>query len=508
MTPIVEMKCIKKRFSGVLALDDISFNLYPGEVHILIGENGAGKSTLMKILCGLYEPTEGKIVIDGKEHDRLTTRSAIEFGISIIYQELSVIDTLSIAENLFVGKLPSKKAKGFLDKKGMLSRSKEAMAKVGLEKLNPKTLVSSLSLSQKQLVEIAKSLTANARIIIMDEPTSSLNNTEVELLFRVIRELKSAGVAIIYISHRLQELKFIGDRITILKDGRTVLTDDIKNMTEDDIVTNMVGRELSGQYFNKDMSSITDECIFEVRGLTRADKKVRNISFKLNKGEILGFSGLIGSGRTELMDAIFGVAKTESGEVLMNNECVGTRSPYHSIKDGIGMITESRRETGFLKNFEIYKNMVMAKSSKISRAGGLIGLVRSKEEREEAERYKKELNLRCSSIDQMITELSGGNQQKVIIGKWLDADSRLLIFDEPTKGIDVGSKNEIYRIMRQLANQGKGILMVSSDLPELLLVCDRIIVLSEGEIRGEFDAYNATEEGIMALELQQGGGNA
>lgn len=503
MNKIIEMKGIRKTFPGVLALDDITFDLYSGEVHVLIGENGAGKSTLMKILSGVYTPTEGTIVIDDKEYDKLTPQMSQQLGISVIFQELSSIDTLSIAENLFVGKLPQRKVAGIpvVDYKKMNDAAESTLAKVGLN-ISPSRLVSSLSISQKQQVEIAKALVADARVIIMDEPTSSLNQKEVEDLFTIIRRLKEDGVGIVYISHKLRELSEIGDRITILKDGKTVTTRMLQDIEPKEIVSLMVGRELTNTYYNKDKSHVTDECIFEARNIIRKDKKVDDVSFKLLQGEILGFSGLVGAGRTELMNVLFGAEKMQSGEVFLKGEPVIIKNPYHSIKKGIGMITENRRKTGFMHNFEIWKNVIIARTLKGTRAEGTLGLLRKAEEKKTAGEYSRNLNVKCTSIDQMITQLSGGNQQKVIIAKWLAADSQVLIFDEPTRGIDVGAKNEIYRIMRMLADQGKGIVMVSSELPELLSVCDRILVFNEGKIAAEFGAEDATEEKIMFAATQ------
>ena len=504
MEKIIEMRNIRKLFPGVVALDDVSFDLYPGEVHVLIGENGAGKSTLMKILSGVYIPTNGTIIVGGKEFKKLTPKESLGLGISVIFQELSVIDKLSIAENLFVGKLPKKKSLGFIptvDFKQINEIAENLLKRVGLN-MKPTDLVGTLSISQKQLVEIAKALAADARIIIMDEPTSSLNQKEVEGLFSIIKKLKNEGVGIVYISHKLRELNEIGDRITILKDGKTISTVFVKDITPDEIVSQMVGRELSSTHYNKEQSHVSDKCIFEVKHITRKDKKVNDVSFKLHDGEILGFSGLVGAGRTELMNVIFGAEKMETGEVFLKNKKIPVKSPYLSIKTGIGMITENRRSTGFMENFEIWKNIIIARTLKKTKAQGTIGLIHKAKEKTVAQKFSKEVNVRCTSINQMISQLSGGNQQKVIIAKWLAADAQVLIFDEPTRGIDVGAKSEIYKIMRTLANHGKGIIMVSSELPELLTVCDRILVFGGGQIRAEFDSEEATEEKIMMSATQ------
>jgi len=359
-------------------------------------------------------------------------------------------------------------------------------------------MVETLSISQKHLVEIAKALAANAKVLIMDEPTSSLNLDEVENLFKIIRSLKESGVGIVYISHKMRELREIGDRITVLKDGRTVATKNIEDVASDEeIVSMMVGRELKNNYFNREMSHVKDKVIFEAKNIVRRDRRVNDVSFTLREGEILGFAGLVGAGRTELMNVIFGAERMQSGEIWLDGRRIFVRSPYHSIKDGIGMITENRRETGFMHNFEIWRNIAVARSLKQSRLEGTWGLTNQKREIALAEQFSKKMRVKCTSVTQMITTLSGGNQQKAIIGKWLAADARLLIFDEPTRGIDVGAKNEIYQIMRDLANEGKGILMVSSELPELLSVCDRIVVFGGGKIKAVFDAREATEEKIM-----------
>lgn len=499
MSYLVEMKNITKRFPGVTALEDINFQLIPGEVHVLLGENGAGKSTLMKILSGVYEPSEGMIVLNGREYSRLTPKESADNKVSIIYQELSVIDELSIGENIFVGKLPTKKFLNIelVDYSYIEKQTKELLKKVGLDR-EPSVLVKRLAISEKQQVEIAKALAADAKIIIMDEPTSSLTIEETNNLFRIIRQLKSEGVGIVYISHKLKEIKEIGDRVTILKDGKYVGTKNIKDVEIEELVTMMVGRELKEKYLgNSHEQRGTDEVIFKVENLTRIDNKVRNISFELHKGEILGFAGLIGSGRTELMNAIFRVDRIKSGDIYLFGEKLNIKNPYEAIKKGMALVTENRRETGFFHNFEIWKNVSMAPLIKNSKLGGTWGLLDKAKEKAYANEQKESLRIKCSSIDQNITELSGGNQQKVIIGKWLAAESNMIIFDEPTKGIDVGAKSEIYGIMRKLAEEGKAIIMVSSEMPELLSVCDRIAVFKEGEIKTILSSDEATEEKIL-----------
>ncbi|NGQ96700.1 D-allose ABC transporter ATP-binding protein AlsA [Brevibacillus sp. SYP-B805] len=497
MKPLVEMRNITKKFSGVTALENINFDILSGEVHILLGENGAGKSTLMKILSGIYEPTEGSIILSGREYSKLTPADSAENKISIIYQELSLIDELSIAENLFVGKLPTKKVMGIpvVDFAHIHEKTAELLKRVGLNR-SPSTLVGELPISEKQQVEIAKALASDAKVIIMDEPTSSLTTEEVNKLFAIIRQLKKEGVGIVYISHKMKELAEIGDRVTVLKDGKHVGTKPLKDVTTDQLVSMMVGRELNAKNLNPHRAE-TNEVIFEVQHLTRKDRAVQDVSFKLYRGEILGFAGLIGSGRTELMNAIFGAAELESGDMTLFGEKVIIKSPHDAVKKGLAFITENRRETGFFHNFEIWKNISISSLVRKSKWGGIWGFVNKQAEQQQAEEQKKVLRIKCSSILQNITELSGGNQQKVIIGKWLAAQARLMIFDEPTRGIDVGAKSEIYAIMRKLANEGKGILMVSSELPELLAVCDRIIVFKDGRLRATFTNEEATEEKIM-----------
>ena len=499
METLVKMEGVTKVFPGVRALDNISFEIKAGEVHVLMGENGAGKSTLMKILSGVYQPTSGKITVKGKEFTHLTPKDSYECGISIIYQELSVINELSILENLFVGKLPTRRVGGIrvVDYKGMTGRAQEVLDKVGLKR-RPSQLVEEISISEKQQCEIAKALISNADVIIMDEPTSSLTTSETAHLFDIIRQLKAEGKGIVYISHKMDEIKEIGDVITVLKDGTYVGTRNVKEITLDDVIKMMVGREIKGTYHNEEIEDFSKEpVIFEARNINRKDGKVRNVSFQVRKGEIVGFAGLVGAGRSELMNALFGAEPKLSGQVFIGGREVTIRSPYEAIKNGLAMVTENRRETGFLNNFSIKQNISIVPFLKTSRGNGLIGLLDNKAEEEYAAKQKTDMNIKCRDVEQNITELSGGNQQKVILGKWMAAESSVIIFDEPTKGIDVGSKSEIYVLMRRLASQGKGVIMVSSEMPELLSVCDTICVFRDGEIRMTYAVREATEEKIL-----------
>ena len=505
MQPLVEMKKITKRFPGVTALNNISFTVLPKEVHILLGENGAGKSTLMKILSGAYEPTEGSIIISGKSYNRLNPKESTQLGISIIYQELSLVNELSILENVYIGKLLEKRVLGIkvIDYEEMKKRTKELLKRLGLKR-KPSDKVSELSISEKQIVEIAKALAFNAKIIIMDEPTSSLTYDEVTRLFEVIRQLKAEGKGIVYISHKMDELKKIGDRVTVLKDGCFVGTRNTQEVEIKDMIKMMVGREVNNRYLStKTREELRQNKIFEVKNLTRKDKKVIDVSFDIYEGEVLGFAGLVGAGRTELMEAIFGATPTSLGEIILKGKKINNKSAYKTIQQGIGLLTENRRETGFFHNFSIEQNTAFIKGIKKSTFGGIGGLINNKNDYQEAIKQKEQFDIKCRDVKQNITELSGGNQQKVIIGKWMASNAKMLIFDEPTKGIDIGTKSEIYRIMRQLANEGKVVIMVSSEMPELLAVCDRIVVFNQGKIKKIFDSEEATEERILSAATAQ-----
>lgn len=499
MNSIVQMNNVVKDFNGILALSNISFEINPGEVHILLGENGAGKSTLMKILSGVYAPTSGEIIVKNQKFSRLTPKDAYDLGISIIYQELSVIDELSILENLYIGKLPTKKVFGLnvVDFKKMEEKAKSVLEQVGIhEKMS--TLVGDLSISQKQQVEIAKALISNADVIIMDEPTTSLTTSETDNLFQIIRKLKAAGKGIVYISHKMKEIKEIGDVVTVLKDGSYVGTKNVKDVEIDDLVTMMVGREIKGHYHSEVPIEFNDDnVVFEVSNMSCQKGLVSDVSFKVHRGEIVGFAGLVGSGRSELMDLIFGSQPKKSGKIKYNGNEINVNNPYYAIKNGMAMVTENRRESGFMNNFDIKRNISIVPFIKKSRLQGLIGIIDSRLEKEMAEREIENLRIKCKDMDQNIVELSGGNQQKVILGKWLAADSELIILDEPTKGIDIGSKSDIYELIRRLSNSGKAIIVVSSELPELLSVCDTINVFREGKIIKTFDISEATEEKII-----------
>ena len=502
---IVEMRNINKSFPGVKALSNISFSVKPGEVHVLLGENGAGKSTLMKVLSGVYQPDSGSIVLNGVEHSKLNPRISREGGISIIYQELSVVNWLDIRENIFMGRMQSKKfgPVSTIDYTKLNQDTKKLLKQVNLDKYEPNKMASELSISEKQMLEIAKAISFDAKCIVMDEPTSSLTESEVKKLFEIIRDLKSKGIGIVFISHKLSEIKEIGDRISILKDGNYVGTWNVSDLSEEDMVRLMVGRELEKSY--QEGHGAFGEVVFEVKNLSRKDGKVQDFHMQVRKGEIVGLSGLVGAGRSEAMEAIFGAVPKTSGEILLEGKRLAIHTPYDALKNGIGLVTENRRETGFFQNFSNKRNISIASLLKKSKLGGVCGLIQEKSEKQMAEKAKLDLQIKWASDAQLTKNLSGGNQQKVILGKWISAGVKVLIFDEPTKGIDVGTKSEIYKMMRRLAENGIIVIVVSSEMPELLAVCDRIMVMAEGKVRGEFDIAEATEEKLAMLATGNGG---
>lgn len=497
MEPIIQMNEITKYFPGVVALNRINFDVRPGEVHVLLGENGAGKSTLMKVLSGAYKPDGGTITLNGKSYSALTPHLSAESGISIIYQELSVVNWLDIRENIFMGRLPMKRIGPFptVDYAQMNARTTALLEKVNLTSRKPTTSVGDLSISEKQMVEIAKSVAFDAKIIVMDEPTSSLSEEEVQKLFVIIRQLRDEGRGVVFISHKLSEIAEIGDRITIMKDGGYVGTYQVADLSTDDMVRLMVGREIKGTYQHKPEENYQfGDVMFECKNLTRKDARATDISFKLRRGEILGFSGLVGAGRSEAMCAIYGAAPKASGEVWLEGRQLSIRNPYQALRSGIGLVTENRRETGFFQNFSNKRNISISYQLKQSSFEGLLGFTNNAREQQLAEKQRKDIQIKCASLEQLTSQLSGGNQQKVILGKWMAAGVKLLIFDEPTKGIDVGTKSEIYKLMRALADQGIGVIVVSSEMPELLGLCDRIAVMASGRITAFYDVADATEE--------------
>lgn len=485
------MEYITKRFPGVLALDKVSMDLKKGEVHALVGENGAGKSTLMKILTGVYEADEGRIIYKGNEINITNPHDAQRKGISIIYQELNLIPHLTVAENIFIGR--EQLLYGVVvDRKKLNKMAKEILNMLHLD-IDPDTTLKELSVSKKQMVEIAKALSFKSEILIMDEPTSALSESEIDELFKIIHRLQNEGVGIIYISHRLEELKHIVDRITIMRDGKFVGTYNYKSITLDEIIAKMVGRSLDNKFPQRE-THIGGK-LLEVKNLTRKGK-INNISFEIFKGEVLGIAGLMGSGRTELARAIFGADKIDSGKIYLNEKIITIKSPVDAIKAGIGYITEDRKIDGLALQLQVDTNIILANANAIS---NFIGILINKKKRKISQKYVNDLKIKTPYLEQLVKFLSGGNQQKIVVAKWLCKYSKILIMDEPTRGIDVGAKYEIYELIKNLAAEGVGIIMISSELPEILGLSDRILVLHEGNLTGILDKSEATQEKILNL---------
>ena len=487
----LQMRAIRKTFPGVVALNNVDFDLRRGEVHILLGENGAGKSTLMKILSGAYQKDSGKILLNNHEVEIKNPRHSCELGIGIIYQELNLVPHLSAAENIFLGREPA--ALGLIDKKRMNQSAQRLLAGLGMD-FDPQRLVRELSIAEQQMVEIAKAISLDARILIMDEPTSALTEREIKELFTRIRLLKSDGVSIIYISHRMEELFEIGDRVTVLRDGGWIGTHNIAEVTKPELIRMMVNRELTQQF--PKIKAPRGREVLRVEGLSRNDALTR-ISFSLYEGEILGISGLLGSGRTELARAIFGLDKIDAGSIQVKGRLQKITSPRQAINLGFGFLTEDRKTQGLVLPLSVQENICLPSVERFSR----FGVVSNSEETEAAGRFLKDLRIKATGLGQRVIYLSGGNQQKVVLSKWLCSNGNILIFDEPTRGIDVGSKAEIYQLMNQLTAAGTAILMISSDLPEILGMSDRILVMHQGCINGEFSAADATQEQILHCAL-------
>ena len=486
---ILRLEGIVKRFPGVLALDGIRLDLRAGEVHAVCGENGAGKSTLMKIISGQYLPDEGVIRYRGQPVRFESTSQAQAAGIAIIHQELNLVPHLSVAENLYLAREP--KRGPFVDTRKLNADAVRCLQRIGLD-VPPTTLVGTLSIAQQQMVEIAKALSFDSTVLIMDEPTSSLTESETVQLFRIIQELRAAGVAILYISHRLDEMAQIVDRVTVMRDGRHISTDDFAAVTVNDIVARMVGRSLDDAYPAR-QSTPTQEVLLGVRNLRR-DGVFGPVSFDLRKGEILGFAGLMGAGRTEVARAIFGADRPDEGSIDLHGERVTIRSPREAIRHGIAYLSEDRKQEGLALGMSVAANITLSNVAGISSRAGFL---RFEEEAEIARRYVHDLPIRTPSIEQRVRNLSGGNQQKVVIGKWLYRGSKILFFDEPTRGIDVGAKFAIHGLMDRLAAQGVGVVLISSELPELLGMTDRIAVFHEGCITAVLETKQTSQEEIM-----------
>jgi ribose transport system ATP-binding protein len=494
MQPLLEMQGINKAFPGVQALRDVDLTIYPGEILALLGENGAGKSTLVKILNGVYSADSGTITWDGTAVTISSPHDAQRTGISMIHQELALIPYLDAGKNIYLGREPRGLLPGTINWRKLYTDAEAQLRDIGLN-ISTRTPVRFFSIAQQQMIEVAKALSLNARLIVMDEPTSSLTDREVESLFEQMRLLRERGVAIIFISHRLDEVFEICDRLTVLRDGELVGSESVSEVDTDQIIRMMVGREM-GQMYERRKTPPGDEIILEVRNLNRG-QMVQNVSFQLHKGEILGIAGLVGAGRTELVQTLFGVYPASSGEIILDGEPVTIRRPAQAIQHGIGLVPEDRKGQGLFLGMHVSENIVMAKLREI--VAGLF--VRWREVTKTSEEYVQRLDIRTPSIRQTVRNLSGGNQQKTVIAKWLTLDPKILILDEPTRGIDVGAKFEIYRLMNQLAARGVGIIMISSELPEVLGVSDRIIVMHEGQVSGEFIATKATQDDLMQAAI-------
>lgn len=488
MEKILEMKNISKAFYGVQALANVDFSVLRGETHILLGENGAGKSTLVKILSGAYHKDAGEIFFDGEQIEISTPLDAQRKGISIIYQEFNLIPGLSVAENIFLGREPVKGNK-LINWRVLNEDAKAILDKLHAD-VSPTALVATLSVAEQQFVEIAKALSFGAKLIIMDEPSATLTPAEIDRLFAVIRDLKRAGVSIIYISHHLDEIFEIGDRVTVLRDGELVATDDIKNVTKDMIIRWMVGRDLTNTYPPR--TTTPGEVVLEVQNLSRRGE-LHDISFHLRRGEILGIAGLVGSGRTELVRALYGADPIDRGEIKLHGRTLAIKTPKESIKNGIGFLPEDRKQEGLVLEQSVKNNVTLANLVKVVKNGIISGSA----EKAAVDEYVRNLGIRTVNQQVLIKNLSGGNQQKVVLAKWLFTDSDILIFDEPTRGIDVGAKYEIYQLMNRLTEQGKSVIMVSSELPEIIGMSDRVLVLHNGRITGEYTRDQFDQELIM-----------
>jgi len=484
---ILELENLTKVYPGVVALDNVSLQFEKGEVHALMGENGAGKSTLIKAVSGAIEPSAGKIRIDGSEYSKMTPALSKKHGIAVIYQDVNLVQPLSVAENIFFGNRYGK----LFSKKQLCNMAEELFREYGFH-LNPAMPVMALSPANQQLVEVCKAISNKAKIVIMDEPTASLAQSEVELLFRIIKRLKDEGVTVVYISHRLDEVFEISDRISVLRDGQYISTVNTSETSRQELISLMVGRELGASHPPR-ANKPSDEVVLEVEGLS--GNSVSDISFKLHRGEILGIAGLVGAGRTETAELICGSKKIEKGSIKVFGKDVKIHTPADALKNKIGLIPEERKRDGCVMHSSVLFNTTMLCDKDYIKCG----VINSKKQKEIAEKYREALSIKVPSINQKVINLSGGNQQKVIVAKTMAADMDIVFFDEPTKGIDVGAKYEIYQLMNEMTKNGKSIVMISSDMEEILGVSDRILVLYEGEVSGELEKKDFSQENILTL---------
>ena len=495
---VIRMEGIDKAFPGVQALKDAHFELRPGEVHALVGENGAGKSTLMKVLTGVYQRDAGTIEFQGRRVEIPNPRAGRDLGISMIHQELLLANHLTVAQNIYLGREPRGRLSWLVDDKAQIRQAEELVSRLGL-KLDPTARCGDLKVAQQQMVEIAKALSLDASVLIMDEPTAALTDTEIEELFRIIRSLREQGKGIVHISHRLEELRQISDRVTVMRDGQHVSTVHTGDVSIDEIISMMVGRTIYEEAPRVPVGGDKQPYVLEVRGLSRG-RAVQDVSFGLRRGEILGMAGLVGAGRTELAMLIFGADQKDAGEILINGVAAGIANPAEAVEKGIAYLSEDRKRYGLALGLDLEANIALASFGQFLKS---LGRVDTSKTRAAADKRVEELDIRTPSVRQKTRNLSGGNQQKVVIAKWLTAEMDVLIFDEPTRGIDVGAKQEIYHLLNELAAAGKSIIMISSELPEILRMSHRIIVMCEGRITGELTAAEADQEKIMTLATQR-----
>ncbi|WP_175955965.1 sugar ABC transporter ATP-binding protein [Schaalia sp. Marseille-Q2122] len=497
VVPLIEAKGITKKFPGVLALDDAQFALRPGEVHALVGENGAGKSTMMKVLGGIYTPDAGSVFLDGQETRISGPLDAQNKGISIIHQELNLMPDLTVAENIFFGREPWTGTRFTLSPKKLLAETRELLDRIGLD-LDPEVKVGHLTVANQQMVEIAKALSFEAKVLIMDEPTAALTQREVEALFQVMEDFVSPTTGIVYISHRMEEIKRVSNAITVMRDGRWISTDAAEDLEIDDIIERMVGRQIVSNIRPEPLPD-GRETVLEVRGLSTRDL-LKDVSFDLKRGEILGFAGLVGAGRTEVARALIGADPITAGEIFIKGANVKIKSPEDAVRQSIAYLSEDRKQFGLLLDKDLIINTGLPSYRIWSRAS----IVDDSKAEEVAETYVKRLRVKTPSVHQRAKNLSGGNQQKVVLAKWLARDCEILIFDEPTRGIDVGAKDEIYDLLGELVAQGKSIIVISSEIPEVLRLSQRIVVMWEGQVTGILTNEEATQNSIMTLATGQG----
>lgn len=498
MDPVLEAKGISKQFGSFYALQDVGFSVYPGEVNVLIGENGAGKSTLMKILSGVYAKDAGEIFLDGERVEIQSPVKAAALGIGTVYQELTLAPQLSVAENLYLGSDLVTNHLGIVDWKFLYKQSGETLRElVGMD-VDTRQKVSELGIAQQQMVEIARVVSRNTKILILDEPTAVLTSREVEKLFEIITGLKKQGIAIIYISHRLEEIFRMGDRVTVLRDGKFVGAELVKDIDTDKLISMMVGRSLENQFPRGDFSDIEKKEVLRVENLNRGNA-VKEVSFTVSTGEILGFAGLVGAGRTEVARLIFGVDTKDSGDIYIRGKNVQIRSTQEAIRQGIALLPEDRKGQGLVLKRSVSENTTMINLKKICSP---LGIISYRKENHAVRDVVKQLRIAVTDVKNPVSSLSGGNQQKVVIAKWMFGSADIVIFDEPTRGIDVGAKTEVYQVMNEMVRQGKAVIMISSEMPELIGMCTRVITMREGRITGEFDnEVPASQEELLAAMM-------